>query len=193
MKKLLIITAIVVIGIIVLLASSQLLHNTTKVSTEDKGQFIQETDTLFDITYSYPKTWKKIQPFLGQGTIALASSIDPQTSITFWDSDSEKINNVDALLTFAQNDIKKDESNGLKTESLEKTTLNGKDAVLYKAKETADNKTLFHKRYYITDFNARGSHFYVWAIQVTTENKPETNDIQGVNYILNSFTILDDK
>lgn len=190
MKKLLIITVIFVFGLIALFAGSELLHNTTQVKIEDKGQFIQETDTLFDITYAYPKTWKKVQPFLGQGTITFTSTIDPQTSLTFWDSDSDKIETVDALLAFAQNDIKKDESNGLKTESIEKSTFNEKDAVLWKAKETTDGKTLFHKRYYITDYNASGSHFFVWAIQVTTENKQETNDPQGVNFILNSFSLL---
>lgn len=191
MKIFLIILAVIIGILIIAFIGQGILHQTTQVKTEDKGDVVQITDQLFGITLSYPKSWKKTQAPLGAGYIYLESTIDPQTAIMFWDMDSQKIENVDQLLQFAKKDSEKQANQEkLQSESIEKTTLNGRQVVLWKAKGTVNNKSVNYKQYYITDYNAGGDHYFVWAAQVATENKIESSDVSGANSILNSFNFI---
>ena len=161
------------------------------LKSERQGQLIKYTDKRFTYSFTYPGTWKKQANAFTPGYVIVTSDKDPQTSVGFWYKDSSKINNIDELRKFVENDAKYSEENQKgQLISIDEVTLAGKRVILSTIKYVTDNGYSNFKQYYVADFNAKDQNIYVWIVWVETKNKTSTDDPEKVKSVINSFTLL---
>jgi len=185
----------IILGLFVLfclfLAGNSVFYKFFDIKTVQQGQNIQYVDKKFGYSFVYPKSWKKTANPFTPGYVTITSDKDPQTSLGFWYKDSPKINTVDELKKFVEDDAKYSEENqNGKTESIEETILNGKDVVLWKTSYQESSKYTYWQQYYIADYEAQNQNIYVWIMWIATENKKEPNEKEVVTNILNSFKFI---
>lgn len=187
-----------VLGLIILVAlvlvGNIVLYRLTSLKVEPQGQFTKYTDNKFGYSFIYPNSWKKSNGgATNQGYVDITSDKAELLQLQFWYKDSGKINNLDDLVNFVKDDAKYDEGqNHSQTESIEKTTLNGRDVVLWKVKvPKSDNHFFYEKVYYIADFKPLSDQqIFIWTIAIATKDRTEPTDMESVNKILSSYTIF---
>jgi len=191
-KIILAILSIVLVMVFFSILGTTLIYRLFQIKTEVQGDNIKYTDLKFGYSFIYPKSWKRFNPFLGAGQVSISSSKNPEDSIIFWYKDSERVDNINQLLTFVEDDAKwAEENQGVHTEFLDKTVFNDqKEVVLWKSIDGNEKEYTYYQQYYIADFGAEDVNIWIWTINIITGNKKEPIEKALVDKIIKSYTLL---
>lgn len=187
-KKTLIIAGVLVILFIALIASNILSYRSQDIKTQSKDNYTFYEDKKFGYSFEYPSNWIKTNGSpMDQGYVDITTP-DKLTQVQFWYKDSKKLNSINDLKKFAEDDAKFSvEQQNFEITSLDTTSLNGDDVAVLKGITLQGKDKFYHTQYYIADLNpTQDQNIFVWNINIVSKNIEDPSNKKGIDKILQS-------
>ncbi|MDO8611171.1 MAG: hypothetical protein Q7R95_11650 [bacterium] len=195
MKKAILTLGAIIFGLLVFtilyIFGPDIYYKSFQIKIESVGNETKYIDEKYGYSFIYPNSWQKADYTTDLEAVSITSDKDSQTLVGFFVKHDANINNFDDLMRFVKEDIEYEEENNSDSETLsvEKTKLNNYDAILWKFKRGSNKEYVFNQQYYILDLSNNKKSF-IRCLTISTDNKMDFGDKDGVNNILNSYTLL---